>query len=66
MRLNLSSAKWRPFCLGLNVLTEFGLVTVTAYDNIIYIDLDQHWLDGTKPLPEAMLTYHQWDSVALT
>ena len=21
MRLNMSSAKWRPFCLGLNVLT---------------------------------------------
>ena len=21
--------------------------------------------DGTKPLPEPMLTYHQWDSVAL-
>ena len=25
MRLNVSSAKWRPFCLGLNVLTYFHL-----------------------------------------
>ena len=24
MRLKVSSAKWRPFCLGLNVLTQFG------------------------------------------
>ena len=23
MRLKMSSAKWRPFCLGLNVLTEY-------------------------------------------
>ena len=26
MRLKMSSAKWRPFCLGLNVLTHWGLV----------------------------------------
>ena len=26
MHLNMSSAKWRPFCLGLNVLALFGLV----------------------------------------
>ena len=24
MRLKMSSAKWRPFCLGLNVLTHWG------------------------------------------
>ena len=27
MRLKVSSAKWRPFCLGLNVLTHRGPVT---------------------------------------
>ena len=26
MHLKISSAKWRPFCLGLNVLTFWGLV----------------------------------------
>ena len=25
MGLNVSSAKWRPFCLGLNVLTQFHI-----------------------------------------
>ena len=35
----MSSAKWRPFCLGLNVLTHCGLVT--PYGNI---DLGQHLL----------------------
>ena len=27
MHLKMSSAKWRPFCLGLNVLTHWGRVT---------------------------------------
>ena len=27
MHLKISSAKWRPFCLGLNVLTRWGLET---------------------------------------
>ena len=31
MHLKTSSAKWRPFCLGLNVLTEH-LVRVTCYN----------------------------------
>ena len=28
MRLKVSSAKWRPFCLGLNVLTQWSLNTM--------------------------------------
>ena len=28
MHLNMSSAKWRPFCLGLNVLKDMGRVLV--------------------------------------
>ena len=39
MRLKVSSAKWRPFCLGLNVLTH--CVLVIPYGDI---HLDQHWL----------------------
>ena len=31
MRLKMSSAKWRPFCLGLNVLTPQSLWTSTSH-----------------------------------
>ena len=36
MRLNVSSAKWRPFCLGLNVLkhTHILHVTMLLYDMV--------------------------------
>ena len=37
-RLKVSSAKRRPFCLGLNVLTHSGWVT-----RICISELDQHW-----------------------
>ena len=40
----MSSAKWRPFCLGLNVLTHCSLV-MHIYPNEL------------KPVP--MMTYHQ-------
>ena len=39
MHLKISSAKWRPFCFGLNVLTHCGLLT--PYGKI---SLSQHWL----------------------
>ena len=39
MHFKMSSAKWRPFCLGLNVLTRCWLVT--PYGDI---DLGQNWL----------------------
>ena len=38
MRLKVSPAKRRPFCLGLNVLTYWGLVMPYGIG-----DLDQHW-----------------------
>ena len=38
MRLKVSSAKRRPFCLGLNVLTPYGLVMPNGD-----IKLGQHW-----------------------
>ena len=39
MHLNMSSAKWRPLCLGLNVLTHLGLIKVadvsqTKFSNV--------------------------------
>ena len=48
--LKMSSAKWRPFCLGLNELT---LVQIMAW-----------CFSSTKPLHEPMLTYHHWGFVA--
>ena len=39
MYLKMASAKWRPSCLGLNVLTHCGLMT--PYGDR---DLGQHWL----------------------
>ena len=33
MHLRMSSVKWRPFCLGLNVLTYFGLASL--YGDIV-------------------------------
>ena len=39
MHLKMSSAKWRPFCLRLKVLTHYGLVI--SYGDT---DLGQHWL----------------------
>ena len=36
MHLNMSSAKWRPFCLGLNVLNkeQYKLPRITAYSSV--------------------------------
>ena len=34
-------------------------VFVSAFDLICDLNLIQHWPDGTKPLPEPVLTYHQ-------
>ena len=31
MQLKMSSAKWRPFCLGLNELTEYLSLTYQTY-----------------------------------
>ena len=38
MHLKMLSVKWRPFCLGLNVLTHWGLVM-----SICVRAHDQHW-----------------------
>ena len=57
MHLKMSSAKWRPFCLGLNVLTHLPLVL-----HICVSELGQHWRRrDDKSLPETMLVYCQLD-----
>ena len=38
IHLKMSSGKWRPFCLGLNVLTHWGLVL-----HIFVSKLGHHW-----------------------
>ena len=70
MRLKVPLAKWRPFCLGLNVLTQVQVNWLAA----IHIHLKirvlrmSHSLgllpDSIKPLPDPMLTYPQWGPLA--
>ena len=59
----MSSAKRRPFCLGLNVLIGIHCDLMTPYVDIdlkVNIGSGNGLLpDGTKPLSEPMLTYHQ-------
>ena len=56
MHLKVSSGKWRPFCLGLNVLTEWTVDTGTnmedVFSNYFYTCC---WI-GDTPLPEPILT----------
>ena len=63
MHLKLSSGKWPPFCLGLNVLTHCSLVTAHGT-----IELDHHRFRivarrrfGAKPLLKPMLSHCQLD-----
>ena len=57
MHLKMSSGKWRPFCLGLNVLTHLFLVSHKYIS-----ELGQHWFRiGTKPLSKPVLSYCQLD-----
>ena len=55
MHLKVSSAKRRPFCLGLNVLTSLLFRPAMPYG---VMHLDQYWfMSDTKPWPEPMLTF---------
>ena len=57
IRLKLSSGKWRPFCVGLNVLTHYGLVMSHA---IIYFSKHcfREWpCISWHQVTEPMLTY---------
>ena len=70
MHLKILSAKRRPFCIGLNVLRTNRILLY----RVIVSRLSSFHLMGiltsnsTNPLhvPEPMLTYHQWGSVAIS
>ena len=51
MRLKVSSAKWRPFCLGLNVLTKKTHRLLGA--RLLYI----HWSYHSLPLKQRRVLY---------
>ena len=55
------SGKWQPFCLGLNVLTLWGLVAHTYDASVKWVNAAS-WNDitcsvSTKPLPKSALTH---------
>ena len=58
------SVKCQPFCLGLNELTYCGLVMPYGDIDLGHIGSGNGLLpDGTKPLPEPMLTVHNLSPV---
>ena len=44
MRLKVSSAKWRPFCHGLNVLRHCGLIYVLSVNTMLLKGVDDEML----------------------
>ena len=58
MRLEVSSAKWRPFCLGLNVLNLGRLVTIYGAIDSTNIGSDNVLMpNDTKSLRESLMTF---------
>ena len=57
MHLKGSSAKWRPFCLGLNVLTHCGQLMPRLQYVLSTVHVMACCIFSTKSLPEPMLTY---------
>ena len=43
MYLKVSSAKWHPFCLGLNVLTHWPLSDVVVIAQVYFLNLFTNW-----------------------
>ena len=62
IRLNTSSAKWRPFCLSLNELNPKVRVQLMVFDGV---NTGSSSL-LPKTIPEPMLTHHHWCLVAFT
>ena len=63
IHLKMSSGKWWPFCLGLNALIHWPLGWFTASWILVNIGSGKgSVLDGTKPLPEPVLTYRRLNS----
>ena len=68
MHLKMSSGKWRPYCLVLNMLTHCGLVMPYSI-----IQFAKHWFRKWLAAWQhqaitcwLMLTHHQWDLEAFT
>ena len=57
MHFKMSSEKWRPFCLGLNVLTHHGLVMPHGASWVI-IGLGHH---GSSPVPHQVISWTNFD-----
>ena len=55
MRLKVSSAKWRPFCLGLNVLTQ----SLPMRDHVIYVMFSSISWDGAH-IPDVKVILGPW------
>ena len=60
MHLKMSSAKWRPFCIGLNVLIHYGLMTGYGTANLCNWILVQV-MTSSNPLLGPMVTYCYFD-----
>ena len=59
MHLKMSSAKWRPFCLGLNVLIERDLV-VTLSHLFILLTTDTPHLARKDEIWGVFCEYKAW------
>ena len=60
MPLKMSSAKWRPFCLGLNVLTQRSRLAYIC-DRLSLVPAMACHLFVAKPLSQPMMVYFQLD-----
>ena len=67
MHLKMSSAKWRPFCLGLNVLNMFQIISLTFSPSDIfacvrhreissYLDIVNTWRPGDTYICQSLWT----------
>ena len=55
MRLKMSSAKWRPFCLGLNVLTHQGLTKHSPHMPPYLWCISEKWCQMTsQTIPDCL------------
>ena len=70
MRLKVSSAKWWPFCLGLNVLTQWGQNKMgdifSRHPNVV---LEQKVWESIQPLFTMLIKihydiYHHYDLIS--
>ena len=70
MRLKVSSAKWRPFCLGLNVLTHIAKICKLRKFAFLYDVISQlhtstiayrQWIFNNTSRHEYMYIYYGWE-----